>query len=35
MIDLRTVAADDEAIILEAIAAVTQPASQSAASIEM
>ena len=35
IIDLRTVAADDEAIILDAIAALTQPASQSAASVEV
>jgi len=35
MIDLRTVAADDEAVILEAIASLAQPASQSAASIEV
>ena len=35
MIDLRTVAVDDEAIILEAIAALAQPASQSAASVEV
>jgi L-seryl-tRNA(Ser) seleniumtransferase len=35
MIDLRTVAVDDEAVILDAIAALAQPASQSAASIEM
>jgi len=35
MIDLRTVAVDDEAVILEAIASLAQPASQSAASIEV
>ena len=35
MIDLRTVAVDEEAVILDAIAALAQPASQSAASIEM
>jgi L-seryl-tRNA(Ser) seleniumtransferase len=35
MIDLRTVAADDEAVILEAIASLAQPASQSAASLEV
>lgn len=35
MIDLRTVGEDDEAIILEAIAALAQPASQRGASVEM
>ena len=35
LIDLRTVAEDDEPIILAAIAAVTQPAQQSAASVEL
>ena len=35
MIDLRTVAPNDEAIILEAIAALAQPASHSAASVEV
>ena len=35
MIDLRTVAGEDEVIILEAIAALAQPASQSAASVEV
>jgi L-seryl-tRNA(Ser) seleniumtransferase len=35
MIDLRTVAEDDETIILEAIAALAQPASHSAASVEV
>jgi L-seryl-tRNA(Ser) seleniumtransferase len=35
MIDLRTVAENDEAIILDAIAALAQPASQSAASVEV
>jgi L-seryl-tRNA(Ser) seleniumtransferase len=35
MIDLRTVAEDDEPIILDAIAALAQPASQSAASVEV
>lgn len=35
MIDLRTVAEADEAIILDAIAGLAQPASQSAASVEM
>jgi len=34
MIDLRTVAEDDEAIILDAIAALAQPAPRSAASVE-
>jgi len=35
LIDLRTVAQNDEAIILEAIAALAQPASHSAASVEV
>ena len=35
IIDLRTVASDEEAVILDAIAELAQPASQSAASIEM
>lgn len=35
MIDLRTVIREDEAIILDAIAALTQPSSQSAASVEL
>jgi L-seryl-tRNA(Ser) seleniumtransferase len=35
IIDQRTVAGDDEAIILEAIAALAQPASHSAASVEV
>lgn len=34
MIDLRTVTEDDEPIMLDAIAALAQPASQSAASVE-
>lgn len=35
MIDLRTVAEDDEPVILDAIAALAQPASLSAASVEV
>jgi len=35
LLDLRTVAEDDEPILLEAIAAVTQPAQQTAASVEL
>jgi L-seryl-tRNA(Ser) seleniumtransferase len=35
MIDLRTVAQDDEPVILDAIAALAQPASLSAASVEV
>lgn len=35
MIDLRTVAEDDEGIILDAIGALAQPASQSAASVDV
>jgi L-seryl-tRNA(Ser) seleniumtransferase len=35
MIDLRTVAEDDESVILDAISALAQPASQSAASVEV
>ena len=35
MIDLRTVTEEDEAIILDAIAALTQPSSQSAASVKV
>jgi L-seryl-tRNA(Ser) seleniumtransferase len=35
VIDLRTVTADDESVILDAISALAQPASQSAASVEI
>ena len=35
MIDLRTVAEADERIMLEAIATLTQPSSQGAASVEV
>jgi L-seryl-tRNA(Ser) seleniumtransferase len=35
LLDLRTVAEDDEPVLLEAIAAVTQPAQQTAASVEL
>jgi L-seryl-tRNA(Ser) seleniumtransferase len=35
MIDLRTVAEEDERIILEALATLAQPASHSAASVEV
>jgi L-seryl-tRNA(Ser) seleniumtransferase len=34
MIDLRTVAADEEGVLMEAIAALAQPAPESAASVE-